>query len=389
MNTLLDDGSGAAPPDLRPLVDALCSAKNPTSAERWLHFPGVGDRLRAIAAGDLALTHEAFSALPRSSGVTYLRELLMATGLLPQRNPELLKFDEWTADILSPIESADDRQALATYIKWHHRHRILRQLDSGTLRPSAWGVARQQTKVALDFLNWLKSRGTTLAGCTQHDIDDWFSTGPTTRLLARIFMTFAIRRRLCPSLRIPTPPKASPDAQPQAERIALIRRLFTDDSIPPINRVVGLLVLLYAQPTTCIAQIKVDDVTVRDDQVFLQIAEEHLPLPDPLDRLITELIAQRRNMGTAANPTSPWLFPGQRPSRPITTNQLRIRLRDLGITRNSRIAAFNELLREIPAPVLADLVGCNPGFAAARASVLANDWNTYAALRASRVRSPR
>jgi hypothetical protein len=68
-------------------------------------------------------------------------------------------------------------------------------------------------------------------------------------------------------------------------------------------------------------QIKVDDVTIRDDQVLLRIAEENLLMPEPLDRLITGLIAQRRNMGTAANPTSPWLLPGQRPNRPITTGR--------------------------------------------------------------------
>lgn len=88
-------------------------------------------------------------------------------------------------------------------------------------------------------------------------------------------------------------------------------------------------------------------------------------------------------MGTAANPTSPWLFPGQRPNRPITASQLRNRLRGLGITRTSRTAAFNQLLREIPAPVLADLVGCHPRFAAERATALATDWDNYAALRAA------
>lgn len=51
-------------------------------------------------------------------------------------------------------------------------------------------------------------------------------------------------------------------------------------------------------------------------------------------------------------------------------------------TGTSRVAAFNELLREIPAPVLADLVGCHPRFAAERASALATDWANYAALRA-------
>ncbi|MGW4968280.1 hypothetical protein ACWEPL_64700 [Nonomuraea sp. NPDC004186] len=65
--------------------------------------------------------------------------------------------------------------------------------------------------------------------------------------------------------------------------------------------------LLYAQPATRITQLKTSDMTVSGDQVLLQIAEEELPLPEPLDHLITTLITQRRNMGTAANPSSPWL----------------------------------------------------------------------------------
>jgi hypothetical protein len=295
----------------------------------------------------------------------------------------LSKFDQWSSSQLDHVESKEDRQALATYIAWHHRHRILRHLDNGTLRPSAWSTARQQTRVAVTFLNWLKDRGLTLAECTQHDIDDWFASGPTTHLLARTFMTFAVRRRLCPNLRLPAPPKATPDAQPQQERIALIRCLFTDDTLPAIDRVAGLLVLLYAQPAARITHLQVDDVTISGDQVRLRIAEEGLPLPEPLDQLTTTLITQRRNMGTAANPTSPWLFPGQRPNRASTASQLRKRLSDLGITRISRTAAFNQLLREIPAPVLADLVGCHPRFAAERATALATGWDNYAALRAA------
>ncbi|TMR94916.1 hypothetical protein [Nonomuraea basaltis] len=67
-----------------------------------------------------------------------------------------------------------------------------------------------------------------------------------------------------------------------------------------------------------------------------------------------------------------------------TRQNLRRRLRDLGITHTSRTAAFNQLLREIPAPVLADLVGCHPRFAAERATTLATDWDNYAAIRATR-----
>ncbi|MBT2510490.1 hypothetical protein J7I98_32515 [Streptomyces sp. ISL-98] len=75
------------------------------------------------------------------------------------------------------------------------------------------------------------------------------------------------------------------------------------------------------------------------------------------------------------------LFPGRLPGQPISARRIRERLRDPGITRASRVSALDELLRDIPAPVLADLIGCNPAFAAERASGLATDWATYAALR--------
>jgi hypothetical protein len=383
LGTLLDDGTGRPAPFLAPLVDALCSAKNPASGHEWLKSPAVCDRLRALARGDLPLTHQALSALPPSGGVNHLRELLMALGLLPTRNAALVKFQQWSVAQLDRIQPQQDRQALATYVAWHHHRRLARQLADGTLKPSAWGTARQQVSAAIALLAWLRTRGTALAGCDQHDIDAWFANGPSTRAAARRFITFAVQRRICPPLRVPVPPHGQPNALPHHQRIALIRRLFTDEALPTGDRVAGLLVLLYAQPATRISRLLVDAVTITDQQVLLKIAAEELPLPEPLGDLTARLLAQRRNMGTAANPASPWLFPGRLPGQPITAKQLLGRLRTLGITRAARTAAFDQLLRDIPAPVLADLVGCNPRFATERASALATDWATYAALRAT------
>lgn len=381
LDGLLDDGTGRPAPFLAPLVDALCSAKNPASGHGWLKSPAVRDRLRALARGDLPLTHEALSALPPSGGVNHLRELLMAVGLLPARNAELLKFEQWSAAQLDRVQPGD-RQALATYVAWHHHRRLARHLADGTLKPSAWGTARQQVRGAVDFLTWLRSRGTTLAGCDQHDLDEWFANGPTTRIFVRRFITFAVQRRICPPLRVPVQQHGQPNALPDHERVALVRRLFTDDTLAIVDRVAGLLVLLYAQPAARISRLPVEAVTVTGQQVWLRIAAEQLPLPEPLAGLTARLLAQRRNMATAANPSSPWLFPGRLPGRPITPQQLLGRLRALGVTRAARTAAFDQLLREVPAPVLADVVGCNPRFAAERASALATDWATYAALRA-------
>jgi hypothetical protein len=383
LGALLDDGTGRPAALLTPLVDALCAAKNPASGHGWLKSPTVRDRLRALARGELPLTHEALSALPPSGGVHHLRELLMAVGLLPTRNAELLKFEQWSAAQLGRVQPGADRQALATYVAWHHHRRLTRQLADGTLKPSTWGTARQQVSAAVDFLTWLRNGGTALAGCDQHDLDVWFANGPSTRNAARRFITFAVQRRICQPLRLPAPQHGQPNALPHHERIALIRRLFTDDTLATVDRVAGLLVLLYAQPVARISRLPVDAVTVTGQQVRLQIAAEQLPLPEPLGDLTARLAAQRRNMGTAANPTSSWLFPGRLPGQPITAKQLLSRLRTLGVTRAARTAAFDQLLRDIPAPVLADLVGCNPRFAAERASVLATDWATYAALRAT------
>ncbi len=68
LGALLDDGNGRPAAFLAPLVDALCAAKNPASGHEWLRSSAVRDRLRALARGDLPLTHEAFSALPSSTG---------------------------------------------------------------------------------------------------------------------------------------------------------------------------------------------------------------------------------------------------------------------------------------------------------------------------------
>src|SRR4029453_13963197 len=162
--------------------------------------------------GDLPLTHEALSALPPSGGVNHLRELLMAIGLLPARDAELLKFEQWSAAQLDRIQPREDPQALAPYVAWHHHRRLARHLADGTLKPSAWGTARQQVRAAAAFLTWLRSRGTTLAGCDQHDSDEWFATGPSTRVFARRFITFAVQRRICRPLRVPVPQHGQPSA---------------------------------------------------------------------------------------------------------------------------------------------------------------------------------
>lgn len=82
-----------------------------------------------------------------------------------------------------------------------------------------------------------------------------------------------------------------------------------------------------------------------------------------------------------------WLFPGRLPGRPIVTETVRGALVSHGIhPRASRSAALFSLAGQIPAPVLADLVGIADTTAVQWAKLAARDWSNYVARRPHRGR---
>lgn len=84
--------------------------------------------------------------------------------------------------------------------------------------------------------------------------------------------------------------------------------------------------------------------------------------------------------GVGSPETSPWLFPGHLPGRPITASRLGERLRLLGVRAlPGRRAALLQLAAEVPAAVLADLLNLTPGTATRWTRHAAGDWSRYAA----------
>ena len=76
---------------------------------------------------------------------------------------------------------------------------------------------------------------------------------------------------------------------------------------------------------------------------------------------------------------SPWLFPGGQPGQPISAYQLAGRLRQLGIrSGQSRSAALFQLATDLPAVILARLLGIHITVAAAWQRAAAGDWAGYA-----------
>ena len=83
---------------------------------------------------------------------------------------------------------------------------------------------------------------------------------------------------------------------------------------------------------------------------------------------------------SATRGTSRWLFPGGQPGRPVSAGRLGERLRQLGLRPGqARSTALFQLATELPAAVLARLLGIHIKVAVAWQHISAGDWARYAA----------
>lgn len=240
--------------------------------------------------------------------------------------------------------------------------------------------ARRNIRAAAGFLTWLRGQDRTLSTCRQGDVDAWLATTPGA-CQVRDFLTWAARHGHCPPLHAPGPARRDGTAISQDHRWTLAARLLHDDSIDLTDRAAGCLLLLYGQQLSRIAAMTTSQITSRDGTVFTRFGDHDLPVPGPLGTILTELIRTgRSHTGTGSPASTPWLFPGGLPGRPITPARLGERLRTLGIyAMTGRRAALLDLAAQLPAAVLADLLHIAPTTAVRWMRQAGGDWSRYAA----------
>ncbi|MGA3221785.1 MAG: hypothetical protein ABSE77_22435 [Acidimicrobiales bacterium] len=381
LDRLFDDGTGRVNLTLVPLVDALGAMEVPRGGLSWLSRADTSERIRSMAAGEFPLSHEGLDSLVMSNGREHLRELLITHGILPERDRYLAAYERWAKGRVASVTEPADRRLIAAYSRWHHGPRMARFAEAGELTESRYSVVRHQTNIAVRLLAWLRQRECDLVTATQGDIDAWFASGPSTRLHARSFLSWAMRTHRLPPLRLPPDRHAAPRAMPDGERLDLLSRFLHDEDIDLGDRVAGCLVVLYALPVSRINRLAAGDFEPVDGGLALRISDDLVPVPAPLAALIGRVAERRRNVTGAGHPDSDWLFPGGRASQPIEPDQLALRLNRLGVTRAARTAALDALLATVPAPVLAKLLDRKPWRVAERSKLLGTDWRNYVALR--------
>jgi len=249
-------------------------------------------------------------------------------------------------------------------VTWHVLRRLRQRARGTPATQHQAATAKESITAAIAFLDWLDAHGLTLAACPQGDLDAWMTSASTAQKgRTGNFVRWA-RSRKHTSVDFPATrwngPTRTLDTE---ERWDQARRLLHDDALDPGDRFAGLLVLLYAQQPAAISRLALDKID------------------EPLDGLARHLIATRRGHATIGDHgTSPWLFPGGRPGQPISPYSLTGRLHKIGIQPGpARSTALFQLATELPAAVLARMLGIHIGVAVQWQKISSGDWAAYAA----------
>jgi integrase len=359
LTVLLDDGNGRINPALQPLFAALSSQKLARSARIWMITnPHAKNLLRDIAQGDASISHETFTGHPQPTKVAFLRELFIEHGLLEPVHLEIERFESWLEKKLAGTIPEQSR-LIKQYARWVHVNRMHHLAEVGMLRKGTLLSARQSTNVALEFLKFLERQGVTTSRCSQADIDRWISAGPTTRSLARGFVRWASQHGHLPSVDFPYRLAKTTPIISQNQRIELLRQTLDPDAqLSFSDRTAALLLLLYGQPLTRIAAMKLDQVTVDVDSLTIRITEDVLVVPEPFAGVVRQHVADLPHQNTSAHREQRWLFPGMKPGDHLNQTTIMNRLREAGIDfRAAKNASMRALVLEIPAAIVADSFG--------------------------------
>lgn len=357
----------------------------------WMRNPDSSALVADLLTGSIECTHHALDERARRAApghsdrvVEHIRALLVHHRLLPSRDHYLSLFERWLEDKQTAAATPEVWAAAEQFARWHHlrRIRVASNADESSEPSVRW--AKQEITETIKFLNWLhETYGRTAATATQLDVDEYLTSGPSTRHAIRTFFVWAQETHLNTAVKIGhrtarTDPRLSED-----ERMAWIRTLLEEHSTPSVHhRVIGLLLLLYAQPLTRIVTLTLDDIELTSTELRLRFGPTPVPVPAVFANLIYELLEQRPNLQTSGtgNAGNNYLFPSNRAGRHLHSQTAMHHLRAMGLSLLAgRTSALRTLVQRAPAPIVADMIGYSYEVTARHSELAATAYARYAA----------
>jgi len=385
---LLTGSDGEVTDQLLPVLDALTQTASPYKQIHWIEKSPNARLLGQIVAEGRPVSHDLLDEIPPSRNVHYIRQMMVQTGVLVERHEDLERLPAWLDHHLLAIPT-DHANLIRPYLHWFLLRRARRRAVNRSFPASAGRELRRRILVALELLDWLDGNRITLDQLQQDDLDRWLSEQNTQRRhLVRYFLKWTHQRGLSRKLVVPTIPRQQPaKLLDDDERWRLLQRCLTDTALPVDVRAAGALTLLFGLPTERIRHLTADQLSCQGKHTYLTAGRRPALLPPRLATLLQDLATkpepQRRLSVHADRRAAQWLFPGLVPGQPIANHALTTRLSrhdiNVRIARNGALAA---LAADLPAAVLADLLGMHINTAVRWVKYVGRDWADYIAARA-------
>lgn len=327
LHGLLSDDEDKIRPELQALYKNLSTAERPNSVLSWLAKSDTNGVLVELGRGLRPLTHATLDEMGGAKTIEHLRSVLVSTGALPPRDEHMVRLETWVTTTISSRAEIDEQALLRRYGLWHLLRRLRNRNNKNKRAETTYEqatVVKAHLRSAVIVLDWLADRGLTLASARQGDLDKWLtSEGISYRREAGHFLRWAASEKLT-SLVLPAIRWGGQSGVIDTERRwEQARQLLGDNTVEPGDRVAGLLVLFYAQRASAMSRLTLADVEVEAKAVRLSLGSEPIVLPEPLASLVAGLVVSRRGHAALGDQgTSPWLFPGGQPGRPISASRM-------------------------------------------------------------------
>ena len=385
VSALFTGPDGVITPQLQPLADALITTHTPFKTIQWVHEHPNAKLLAEFVAENRPISHDLLDELPPTAALQHLRQMMVQTSVLPERHEDLERVPAWLDHHLDgkPIEHSN---LVRPFLHWHLLRRARTRAAKNAYPTTAGRELRRRILVALDLLSWIDVQGTTLGELRQGDLDRWLDEeGTQRRNRVRYFLNWTSARGLSRQLTVPSIPRQEPaDLLGDDQRWQLLQRCLTDETIPIQARAAGALTLLFALQAQRIRHLTAGQLTEKGGDTYLKAGRYPILLPPRLGALLRDLASRPATpLMIAHGPNTPrWLFPGRVPGQPLDGHSLTNLLNRHGISvRPARNGALSALAADLPAAILADLLGLHVNTAVRWVTYARRDWADYLASR--------
>ena len=383
---MTDPSTGRIHEQLTPVFDTIIGGPRPQTALYWLRRrqrigPGL---LAQMARGEIEISHQTFNDLPIDRTHNYVRDLLVAVGVLEPYEPFIERMIPWLSTLGGHL-NAHHGHIIDQFAHWKVLRHMRRQADKGRLTNGVFQSSRSRLRRVVALLVWLEARGRSIETATQSDLEEYLVTQPKSAIgeLGQ-FLIWTRQTGLNSALTSTYQSSSEPQVtMSDDDRWAHVNTLLHDETIRLHTRIAGLLMLLFAQPITRICAMRTDQVdTSSPDNVLVTFEATPIEMPEALAELIRTHLS-RRGQASYVSHDNGWLFPGGIPGRPLVTKTIRGQLVDRGIRPHSaRHAALFALSGQVPHMILAQSLGISQTAATRWAALASRDWGQYVSQRA-------